>query len=189
LVVSLSDGELIQRYKATGDLKVVGALYHRYTHLVAVLCMKYLKNQADTEDAAMEIFEVLIKDLKHHQVQNFKAWLFTVVRHHCFKRLRSQQREREKEQEFHREDPSFMEMGPIGDLGGEADIIQQNIARLQEAMDALKPQQRECIRLFYLKEKSYKEVVAETGYDIKKVKSYIQNGKRNLAIYFNTIKT
>jgi RNA polymerase sigma-70 factor (ECF subfamily) len=187
LVVSLSDLELIQRYKSTEDLKVVGTLYHRYTHLVAVLCMKYLKNRADSEDAAMEIFEVLIKDLKHYEVQNFKAWLFTVVRNHCFKRLRIQQREKDKEREFQKRDNSFMETDTIQDLEGESDTIQRNISNLQEALDSLKSEQRECIQLFYLKEKSYKKVVEVTGYDIKKVKSYIQNGKRNLAIYFNKI--
>ena len=81
-----------------------------------------------------------------------------------------------------------METDPIQDLESESEVIQQNIGTLKEAIDALKPEQKECIQLFYLKEKSYKEVVAEIGYDIKKVKSYIQNGKRNLAIYFNTIK-
>ena len=80
-----------------------------------------------------------------------------------------------------------METDPIQDLEGESDAIQRNIGKLQEALDSLKPQQRECIQLFYLKEKSYKKVVEVTGYDINKVKSYIQNGKRNLAMYFNKI--
>lgn len=184
MVVSLSDIELIERYKATDDLKVVGALYQRYTHLVAVLCMKYLKNRAESEDAAMEIFEVLIADLKRHEIQNFKAWLFTVVKNHCFKRLRKQQREGEKEREYQKADISFMENDPIQDLEGESDMIEKNIGKLQEGIDSLKEEQRACISLFYLKEKSYKEVVDETGYDLKKVKSYVQNGKRNLAIYF-----
>jgi len=186
VVVSLSDRELIDRYKTTEDLKVVGALYHRYTHLVAVLCMKYLKNKTDSEDAAMEIFEVLIRDLMHHEVQNFKAWLFTVVRNHCFKRLRSQQREKEKERAYQKSDDSFMESNSFEDLESESDIIQNNIGRLQEGIDSLKAEQKECIQLFYLKEKSYKEVVGLTGHDLKKVKSYIQNGKRNLAIYLTT---
>lgn len=185
MVISLSDIELIEQYKSTGDLKVVGALYQRYTHLVAVLCMKYLKNRTDSEDAAMDIFEILIKDLKHHDVQNFKAWLFTVIRNYCFKRLKARQRQKDKEREFSKNDESFMESGLNQDLESESDIIQRNIGKLQEAMNSLKSEQKECIELFYLKEKSYKEVEETTGYDIKKVKSYIQNGKRNLAIYFN----
>ena len=184
MVVSLSDRELIEEYKATEDLKVLGALYHRYTHLVAVLCMKYLKNKADSEDAAMEIFEVLIQDLRRHEIQNFKAWLFTVIRNHCFKRLRTKQRDKEKEREYQKSDSTFMESDPVLDLEGESDVIQQNIGRLQEGIDSLKTEQRECIQLFYLKEMSYKEVVDITGHDMNKVKSHIQNGKRNLAIYF-----
>ena len=187
MVVSLSDIELIERYKATNDLKVVGALYQRYTQLVAVLCMKYLKNRTDSEDAAMEIFEVLISDLKRHEIQNFKAWLFTVVKNHCFKRLRKQQREGEKERDYRKTDISFMENDPVADLESESDVIEKNIGNLPDAVDSLKEEQKACITLFYLKEQSYMEVADQTGYDLKKVKSYVQNGKRNLAIYFNTI--
>jgi len=187
VVVHLSDSELIEEYKSNDDLKIVGALYHRYTHLVAVLCMKYLKNSADSEDAAMEIFEVLIKDLKRHDIQNFKAWLFTVVKNHCFKRLRKEQRDKEQTRVYQKSNISFMENDSILDLEDESDIIQRNIGKLQEGIDSLKAEQKTSVSLFYLKEKSYKEVATLTGYDIKKVKSYVQNGKRNLAIYFNKI--
>ena len=53
---------------------------------------------------------------------------------------------------------------------------------LLEAIEQLKDGQRECIRLFYLKELSYKEVADITQLDLKQVKSNIQNGKRNLQL-------
>jgi RNA polymerase sigma-70 factor (ECF subfamily) len=36
--------------------------------------------------------------------------------------------------------------------------------------------------LFYLEQKCYKDIADLTGYDLNKVKSAIQNGKRNLKI-------
>jgi len=53
---------------------------------------------------------------------------------------------------------------------------------LHNAIGKLSGEQRQCIELMYLDDKSYKEIVEITGYDLKKVKSYIQNGKRNLKI-------
>ena len=49
-------------------------------------------------------------------------------------------------------------------------------------MELLNPEQKQTVELFYLQEKSYKEIVDQTGFSMNDVKSYIQNGKRNLKI-------
>jgi RNA polymerase sigma-70 factor (ECF subfamily) len=54
---------------------------------------------------------------------------------------------------------------------------------LKEGIDELKDEQRVCIELFYIKNVSYSEISTITGYGLKEVKSYIQNGKRNLRNY------
>lgn len=53
---------------------------------------------------------------------------------------------------------------------------------LEIALKELKADQKTCVELFYLKHMSYGDIVDVTGYDLKKVKSYIQNGKRNLKL-------
>ena len=52
-----------------------------------------------------------------------------------------------------------------------------------EAIVSLNSDQKQCIHLFYLEKKSYDEIANETGYSVNKVKSHIQNGKRNLRNY------
>jgi len=54
--------------------------------------------------------------------------------------------------------------------------------KLMEAVDTLKKEQQDCIRLFYFQKKSYEEIEAQTGFTYKQVKSFLQNGKRNLKI-------
>jgi RNA polymerase sigma-70 factor (ECF subfamily) len=54
---------------------------------------------------------------------------------------------------------------------------------LEKALSNLNDEQRTCIDLFYYKQKTYQEVASITGYDLNKVKSAIQNGKRNLKIF------
>ena len=50
------------------------------------------------------------------------------------------------------------------------------------ALQELGNEQKRCVTLFYLEKKTYQEISESTGYTILKVKSYIQNGKRNLKI-------
>jgi RNA polymerase sigma-70 factor (ECF subfamily) len=61
------------------------------------------------------------------------------------------------------------------------------LQNLESAIERLEPRQKKCIELFFLQEKSYAEIVAETGFEMLQVKSYIQNGKRNLQIKMGKI--
>ena len=61
-------------------------------------------------------------------------------------------------------------------------LKEDNINELEKCINQLKPEQKNCIELFYLQEKSYVETAQITGYTMKEVKTYLQNGKRNLKI-------
>ena len=84
----LEDLELLKYYRQAHDVRCVGELYKRYKHLIFGVCIKYLKNASDSEDAVMEIFEKLHLDLKKNEVEHFKSWLYTVARNHCLMKLR-----------------------------------------------------------------------------------------------------
>jgi RNA polymerase sigma-70 factor (ECF subfamily) len=61
-------------------------------------------------------------------------------------------------------------------------VLNNDKETLKKCIDLLKAGQQECIKLFYLEEKCYQEIADLTGFELNKVKSYIQNGKRNLKI-------
>ncbi|MGI9542602.1 MAG: RNA polymerase sigma factor [Cyclobacteriaceae bacterium] len=177
---SIQDMELIQKYLESDNLDFLGTLYQRYMHLVLGVCLKYFKDREESKDAVMQIFEKLILAVKKHEVTNFKGWISVVARNHCLMELRSKKhkinRQRLEINEHHGVEISY-QMHP--DDGEELDL---KIGKIEAALINLPEEQQICIKLFYLEEKSYKTVAEETGYDLKKVKSYIQNGKRNLRI-------
>ncbi|WNJ16014.1 sigma-70 family RNA polymerase sigma factor [Pontibacter sp. G13] len=177
-----TDEELVEQYKSDGDEACMGELFQRYTHLVFLICMKYLKDPSESEDMSMRIFEKLMKDLKKYEVRTFKYWLHTVVRNQCLIHLDKQKRIREKREDFQRSEAEHVESAPVFDLLGEGDSKELQLQLMEQAITQLKDEQRVCVELFYLKQKSYQEVADETGYTLKQVKSYIQNGKRNLKI-------
>ena len=171
-------------YNATHDLAVLGELFTRYSHLTYGLALKYLK-PAEAQDAVMDIFEKLPALLQKHTISNFKSWLYSVTKTHCLMHIRSNKNvvDYRNSENIPESSDSFMENEALSHQISEQEL---SLTKLEKGLKSLNKEQQECLELFYLKECSYDEVVDKTGYDLKKVKSYIQNGKRNLKMYMNT---
>lgn len=186
---SLPDAKLIEKYVLSGDKKILGELFSRYSHLVYGLCFKYLHNTDDSKDAVMDIFDNLGDLLKGHRIRNFKAWLYSVSKNHCLMHLRKKSIENMSVPfpEDEENETDFMEFPDFIHLINEDDN-QEKMALLYKSVDELEEEQRICVCLFFLENKSYKEIYDETGYDFKQVKSYIQNGKRNLRLKLEKLK-
>jgi RNA polymerase sigma factor (sigma-70 family) len=176
----LTEKELLAAYRQTGDLHLVGKLYQPYMQMVFSLCFKYLKTGQESEDAVMNIFEKLASDLRIHEVDNFKSWLHSVARNHCLMLLRSR-----RLPVYAQELPDDV-LYEISDDDLAEDLepvrLEGDLSRLEKCMGGLAIEQKTAIDLFYMQEKCYREIVEVTGFELGKVKSYIQNGKRNLKI-------
>ena len=178
----LSDEELVHRYRNSHDNAYIGELYVRYTHLVYGVCLKYFQNDADAQDAVMQIFEKMMVDLKKHHVETFKPWLHTVVKNHCMMHFRKESATTKKEAELKNILKTDVENPEENHLDSEEDKALM-VEYLANGMESLKDEQRRCVEMFYLQDRSYQDIAAETGYTLNEVKSYIQNGKRNLKNY------
>lgn len=173
-----SDNELINTFSETGDNSLVGILYQRYGHLVLGLCLNYLKNKDEAQDAVIQIFANLLTDLKKHNITYFKSWLYVYSKNFCLMELRKRQSTLKKELELRENPHLFMDMSDPEHLKEK----EKQIGLMETAIGTLNQEQKVCIELFYLKNKSYLEITRLTGYSDKEVKSYIQNGKRNLKL-------
>jgi RNA polymerase sigma factor (sigma-70 family) len=172
----LPDAELVKRYRQTNDLKVLGDLYQRYMDLLYGVCLKYFKDAEIAKDAVLSIFEELITKLQKHEVENFKAWVYQVAKNHCLMQLR-------KDKKFTKAqfDPAIMQNAETVHLNGELEK-EENFKQLDFCLGQLNKEQRQVLELFYLQNKCYKQIVEETGLEWNAVRSFIQNGKRNLKI-------
>ena len=176
-----SDLELIGKYKASDDSLFYAELFKRYSQFSFLVCMKYLKNEEDSKEVVLEIFEKLLSEIKKHEIQYFKSWLHTVTRNHCLHIFRNKSHKLKHEKLFEKESVNFMESEPI--LYQEEVIEKEKLLeKLEKSINELKPEQKLCVELFYLQEKSYEEISQTTGFTMNEVKSYLQNGKRNLKI-------
>lgn len=167
----LTDAQLVHEFRTTGKRKYAGQLFDRFGSRVLGVCLKYLRQPADAEDATIEIFEHTFKKLPQTDVLDFGAWIHRIAINHCLMILRKTKREIPTE---------FLEAAELPD---ERDtLLDENLEKLSGLIAGLNEGQSLCIRLFYLEEKSYRQIAEQTGMNILTVKSNIQNGKRNLSI-------
>lgn len=170
------DEELIAVYRQSGDLKILALLYQRYLDLLYGVCLKYLGEPEAAKDAVMDIFEELIPKLPKHEVTHFRGWVYTLAKNHCLMKLRISNRLKTGGL-----DPENVQTAEDLHLNERVEKEEQ-LGRLSKCIETLNADQREVVELFYLQNKCYKEIETITGLQWNKVRSHIQNGRRNLKI-------
>lgn len=177
-IQQLTDQELLQRFKADNNSDWIGVLFDRYALLLLGMCMKYLKNEEDARDAVQQIFLKMLSDINKHEIQYFRAWIYQVTKNYCLMQLRQKHMK-------YKEEISDKHMSAIPAEEEDKKVYQEKdilLENMEQAMNLLNPEQKVCVQLFYLQKKSYQEIADQTGYSLLQVKSYIQNGKRNLKL-------
>lgn len=171
-----TDEELVSLYRADQNLEWLSTLFLRYAPLVYGVCLKYLRDREDAKDAVMQIHEKLIVSLLDHEVHQFRGWLYVFARNHCLMHLRSLKTKSSQEIPI-----SIVENG-LSEHPIEDSVLESDMQRLEKCIAKLGVEQQRCVRLFFLKEQCYKDIAATTGFALSLVRSYIQNGKRNLKL-------
>jgi len=172
----LTDMEVVSRYTAGHDPEFIGELFKRYHHLVFGVCLKYLRDSESAKDATLDIFETLPLKLEKQIIQHFSSWLHSLTRNHCLMQLRSA-----THQAYSLDEIQELQAQSLP-YESEEQHTEYQLQRLESALQDLNEGQRRCIQLFYLERKAYQQISVETGFEIKLVKSHIQNAKRNLKI-------
>ena len=175
-----SDEELLKNYKQTGNKDVFADLFKKHVTVVYGTCLFYLQDKEEAQDATMQLFEKLLLDINNREIDNFKGWLSFVVRNHCISLIRKQKSQTKNAKsyyDFEYQEPNLEKEEAISRVGDE-----QLLEQMKNSLPKLKQAQRVCVELFYLKNKSYQDIANETSYTLNEIKSYIQNGKRNLKL-------
>lgn len=171
----IEDNELLQKFYEDGNNRWLGILFQRYTMLLLGVCMKYLKNEEEAKDAVQQIFLKALTELQKYKVGYFKSWLYMVAKNYCLMKIR----ERNGKMPFELTD----RIVPLEeDPEQKYDLLKKDkvLTAIEQSLSELSDEQKQCVTLFYLQNKSYQEVAGITGYNLLQVKSFIQNGKRNL---------
>jgi len=167
------DNANIECYLESRDVRYLGNLYEEHKEIVFLHCLRMVGNEVDAQDLASETFIKAFGNIdKFKTGLPFSPWLRRIAGNLCIDFLRKKSRYShqplkenmriESQEQDEKNDPCAI-----------------NTEDIMAAMRMLKPAQRRCFCLFYVHELSYKEIAALTGYPPGKVRSYIQNGRKN----------
>lgn len=170
------DDQLLKSFHKEGDLNVLGELFAKHSEMVYYVCLRYFKDVERSKDAVMQIFELLITKVNKQEIKDFPKWLYVVSKNHCLMALRSVKNNKEIPMS------DFMEFTSIMHPEETYQQREEILTLLEDCISKLPEKQKNSVELFFLKEKCYKDITTATGYNLKEVKSFIQNGKRNLKI-------
>ena len=172
----LSDAGLLELYQQNLQQELLAQLFLRYNDLVYGTCVKYLGDQEAAKDAVMNIYQELVEKVKVHSIDNFKSWLYVVTKNHCLMQIRKNKKLMTTDFDSHvMQSEDFSHLESVFDR-------ERQLDKLGGCMEKLNEEQRQTVRLFYLENKCYNEITAITGFDWNKVRSLVQNGRRNLKI-------
>ncbi|MCB0701044.1 MAG: sigma-70 family RNA polymerase sigma factor [Chitinophagales bacterium] len=171
--INLSDEELLKLHRSAADSRWLGVLLERYTVLLLGVGIKYLKDKDEAADAVQQVFLKVLTSLPEEEMQNFKGWLYILMRNHCYQLLRNKK---------HNQGEAAIENHSAS---GDVDIkelyeLELTIDELNESLTELDEGQQVCIKLFYLHKMTYQQIMEQKGFSFMQVKSHIQNGKRKL---------
>lgn len=177
-----TDEELLAYYRSDGNSEWLGYLLQRYTTILLGVCLKYLKDEELAKDGVQHIFMKIITELeKQYQIDNFGGWLYRISVNYCLTQLREKKPLHNdysianySDEEFHDEKWHWEQL--------------KQSSNLNDELEKLKKEQRECIIMFFYEELSYKQIADKTGLTFKEIKSHIQNGKRNLKLRLENLK-
>jgi len=184
LYKELTDADLIARYQSARNEAYFEELFARYQDKVFPICFKLLRNKEESHDACMEIFEKVRKALPQNQVDKFNDWLYVVIKNHCYDQIRKRKMRLATGIDDEEIEKILWKNGHCERPYDEIDR-QDQFREVEAALNRLDEQQRICVEHFYRQGESYKVIAEETGYTLKQVKSYLQNGLRNLRIMLN----
>jgi RNA polymerase sigma factor (sigma-70 family) len=154
----LSDQELMRIVQA-GDFSPASEIYDRYSSRIYNFAYRFLRNSEAAEDATQEVF---VKMLKHanqfHGDAKLSTWLFSITANWCRDYLRKAENKAKETEEVLIALPAPMELSPDRNLERREDQH-----RVQKALGALTPEQREAILLSRYQGLSYAEIAQISG--------------------------
>lgn len=193
-IQALSDKLLVDKFQETGDTAVLLELYNRYIGLIKGVCCNYFKFQK-LEDHCQGIFLDLALKVPKYKIDNFRSWLHTVVCNYCKTELGKRKRAAIGDYDLELAEKKVKKFMEFDGLDGLTVLLKKEkeyekskqYQKLENCIKVLSVEQERCIKLFYFEDYCYKEIIQMTGFDYIKVRSCMENGRRNLYNCLNSV--
>jgi RNA polymerase sigma-70 factor (ECF subfamily) len=171
-MAEISDQQLITRY-FKGDQQALELLIGRYLALVYGSAYRYVKNSAEAEDIAQEVFIKMWKNLRRFdQTRNFKTWLLMITKYTAIDWCRRQKTV--PFSDFDQADGDNLLAETLADsrpLASELFDGQLLAEQLNEAVDKLLPKYQAVFNSHHSDQLTFQEIAVTSGESINTIKS------------------
>ncbi len=172
----LTEGQLVERFRETGESRHFETLYLRTRRTVYSRCLAIVKDGESAEDLSHETFLRAYDQFARLEGSNFSGWVYKIATNLSLNWLRDK---------LNRQRLLRKKGAPTEEKleSTEERLLQQNrLGRARRVLKTLKEEQRTVLTLKYVEGCSYSEIEAQTGYTYDQVRSYLQNARRNFQI-------
>ena len=169
---TLTDEACVRGFKEAGENKCFAELFVRHRKKVFLACQRFFSDAPRAEDATQETFLRAYRSIQTFQGGDFVGWLMRIARNVCIDEWRKYSVDRVA-------GGSELTETAASALPDSSLDIREKVERVWQEMRSLSPEQRRCLEL-KIEGCTYEETAVRTGFSVKAVKSYLQNGRRLL---------
>ncbi|OPA80098.1 RNA polymerase subunit sigma [Paenibacillus selenitireducens] len=169
-----------------GDADAFRQLIDRYRQHVFQVAYSVVRDRADAEDIAQEVFIQIHRSLPQYESKGLKTWISRIALHKAIDYKRKLNRKQEDAVENLEEavgSRMYVASGAAADVLSEV-IIRDRQARLRTELDQIPALHREMIESYYLAEKSYEQIAMECDISLKTVESRLYRARQWLRTHW-----
>ncbi len=164
-----ADGSILEALTANDRERAAALLIDQHARAIGRACMALLGSQSEAEDALQETLLAALEGLDGFRGDGtLRAWLLSVARRRCARRLEARARERELKQNL---------IAPEAEAGGERLSMAR---RARQLLGEIRPTEREALVLRFAAELSFREVGQACGIDEAAARKRVSRGLARL---------
>ena len=178
------DAALMLRVKQ-GDTEAFTELVEKYKQPVINLIFRTLRDAAEAEDLAQNVFVQVYKSADRYRIAaKFSTWLFTIARNLCLNEIRRRSRHPADSIDATHPDQDDQPLQQFEDkktFAPPEKLLQGELEqKIEEALAELPENQRTALLLCRQDELSYEEIAEVLGCSLSATKSLIHRGRETL---------
>ena len=164
--VARQDSDVLEALAGKDRTTAAELLVELHARAIGRVCMALLGSQSEAEDALQETLLAALDGLESFRGEgSLRAWLLSIARRRCARRLETRSREREVRQSL-----------PVEE-GAAASAERLSMARrARQLLDEIRPTEREALVLRYAAELSFRELGQACGIDEATARKRVSRG-------------
>lgn len=167
-----ADADVHARLRAGEYRPAFELVVPRYRDRVFRLCFSMLKNRAEAEDVAQEVFMRIWRALPGFANQSaLSTWIYAITRNACLSQLRK------KRVHLSLDEPDSWQQTQAPTTEMPADEAVTSVTQL---LDQLPERYRQAVTLFYMEDKSYEQTAASLELPLGTVKALLHRARKRL---------